>query len=112
MLAQISVDTSGQATLGLVFFAFFIAASSIVSITAITNAMSGHESIMTDMTPYFASFPFLIALFCIAFSYTIRGLNHDADYRKKVLFFFVGVVYVFSMIALHLSSIIINLSYV
>jgi len=111
MLAHISVDAGGQVTLGLVFFAFFIAASSIVSITAITNAMSGHESIMTDMTPYFVSFPFLIALFCIAFSYTVGALKNDADYRKKILFFFVGVVYIFSMIALHLSSVIMNLSY-
>ena len=111
MLAQISVDAGGQATLGLVFFALFIASSSIVSITAITNAMSGHESIMTDMTPYFVSFPFLILLFCIAFTYTIRKLSDHAEYRKKILFFFVGVVYVFSMIALHLSSVIINLSY-
>lgn len=98
-------------SLGLLFFALFIGSSSIVSITAITNAMSGHESIMTDMTPYFASFPFLIVLFGAAFTYVIRDLKDNAEYRKKILFMFVCAVYIFAMIALHLSSVVINLSY-
>jgi hypothetical protein len=101
----------GYDSLGLVFFALFIASSSIVSITAITNAMSGHESIMTEMTPYYITFPFIIILFCISFSYVIRGFSDNAEYRKKLLFFFVALVYILSMIALHLSSVIINLSY-
>lgn len=100
--AKEALSSIGIARWGLLVFSIGLASSSILSITSITNAMSGHDKIMGDITPYFAAFPILIFFFCIAFSLGILGL--DPSTRKIAVFIFVGVAYIFSMLTLHLST--------
>lgn len=96
---------------GLIIFALCLASSSIVSISAITNASSGHDEIMTKMTPYFVVFPFTMIFFCIAFSYFIAGLSDSPIQRQMAIFLFVCVAYLLAMVTLHLSTFIIKLKY-
>ena len=94
---------------GLAIFAMCLASSSILSISSITNAMSGHEAIMTSMIPYLASFPLIVILFCISFSYFL-GLT-TPEVRRIYIFLLVAVAYLLSIVSLHLSTFIINLKY-
>jgi hypothetical protein len=89
---------------GLIIFSVGLASSSILSISSITNAMSGHDNIMLDMTPNFTVFPFILAFFCIAFFYALRSLAEDPFLRKTAIFMFVAIAYLFAMITLHLST--------
>jgi len=89
---------------GLTIFSLGLASSSILSISSITNAMSGHDNIMLDMTPHFTVFPFILAIFCISFFYALRGLAEDPFLRKTAVFIFVSLAYLFSMFTLHLST--------
>jgi hypothetical protein len=92
----------GAARWGLIAFSIGLASSSILSITSITNAMSGNDKITKDMNPYFSVFPILVFCFCIAFSLAVARL--DTSIRKTAIFIFVGVAYIFSMLTLHLST--------
>jgi hypothetical protein len=89
---------------GLIIFSVGLASSSILSISSITNAMSGHDNIMLDMTPHFTVFPFILAIFCISFFYALRGLAENPFLRKMAVFMFVSLAYLFSMFTLHLST--------
>ena len=92
-------------------FALCLASSSILSISSIANAMSGHNNIMTDMTPYFSSYPFIIGIFCISFYFFLQKLEDMPETRKIVLYTFIAFAYILSMITLHLSTLIINITY-
>jgi hypothetical protein len=96
---------------GLAIFTLCLASSSIVSISAITNALSGHDEIMTKMTPYFVVFPFTMIFFCIAFSYFIAGLDKSPAQRQIAIYLFICVAYLLAMVTLHLSTFIIKLKY-
>ena len=97
--------------LGLGVFAICLASTSILSITSITNAMSGHDAITKSMTPYFASFPFIVMLFCISFTFFIGQLSASPATRRIFIFLLVALAYLLSIITLHLSTFIINLKY-
>jgi len=73
--------------------------------------MSGHDTIMTDMTPYFTSYPFIILIFCISLYFFLQRLDDTPELRKMVLYIFVAFAYFLSMLTLHLSTIIINIAY-
>jgi hypothetical protein len=96
---------------GIALFALCLASSSIVSISAITNASSGHDEIMMKMTPYFVIFPFTMIFFCIAFSYFIATLRDNPIQRQIAIYLFICVAYLLAMVTLHLSTFIIKLKY-
>jgi hypothetical protein len=103
-----TVKSFGIARWGLALFFLCLGVSSILSIFSITNAMSGHDKITTDMIRYYISFPLLALLFCIAFSFAVKGLEGTA--RKIAMYMLVAVAFIFSMITLHLSTFRISLS--
>jgi len=100
--AKEALSSIGIARWGLIVFFLGLASSSLLSISSITNAMSGHDNIKRDMIPYFTAFPLCILFFCIAFSLAVPRL--DPPTRKTVLFLFVAFAYIFCMLTLHLST--------
>ena len=107
-----AISYVGPARWGLAVFSICLAASSIMSITSITNAMSGHDQIMNDLVlnfPYpMVVLPIIIFFFCIAFSASMQSL--DAHVRKTAIYIFVGIAYIFSMLTLHLSTFVVTAS--
>lgn len=103
-----TVKSFGIARWGLALFFLCLGVSSILSIFSITNAMSGHDNITTDMNRYYISFPLLALLFCIAFSFAVKGLEGTA--RKIAIYMLVAVAFLFSIITLHLSTFRISVS--
>ena len=107
-----AISYVGPARWGLVVFTICLATSTILSITCITNAMSGHDQIMNDLVlnfPYpMIVLPILIVFFCMAFSASMQSL--DANARKTAIYIFVGIAYIFSMLTLHLSTFVVTAS--
>lgn len=96
---------------GILLVGVTFSVSTLLCILSITNAMSGHDNVMTDMTPFLTVFPLSILVFCIAFSLYTSKLSESPNTRKSILFMFVCVAYIFSMLTLHLSSFIIKMVY-
>jgi hypothetical protein len=103
-----AVKSFGVARWGLTLFFLCLGVSSILSIFSITNAMSGHDKIVDDMNRYYIVFPLIVLLFCIAFSFALKGLEGTS--RKIAMYMLVAVAFLFSMISLHLSTFRISVS--
>ena len=96
---------------GLLLVGVTFSLSTLLCISCITNGMSGHDNIITDMTPFLTVFPLSVLVFCIAFSLYSQKLSESPHSRKIMLFMFVSIAYLFSMLTLHLSSFIIKMVY-
>jgi uncharacterized membrane protein YhaH (DUF805 family) len=105
---------------GLGIFGFLLFTSMFLSILSVRNGTSGHWSILQLMLsdqnfgigfPILIAFPIIIFIFCMAFSMLITRLADQPEARSTALYSFVGVTYILSVLCLHLSTYIINLSY-
>jgi len=87
--------------IAVIVVSIFFFLSILMSIFPIMNPMSGHDAIMKAMTPYFIVYPFLILILTMAVFFLFKSL--DADTRKKAVFLYVAVAYLFTMLTLHIS---------
>lgn len=65
------------------------------------NPMSGHDAIMKAITPYFSTYPILILILTASLYFFFNSL--DAASRKKAVFLYVAIAYLFTMLTLHIS---------
>jgi hypothetical protein len=96
---------------GLAVFGFCLTTSILISITCITNSTSGNTAILDEITPFATVFPFVLIIFCVAFSLLLKGMADSPETRKITLYLFICFTYILSMLTLHLSTFIINLTY-
>ena len=96
---------------GLAFFGFSLTTSIVLSICSIANATSGNTAILTALSPFAAVFPLIVIVFCVAFGLLLRGMAESPETRRITLYLFICFTYILSMLTLHLSTFIINLTY-